>query len=267
MKPRVVFCIVMLFGIYGYAQVGINNTNPKATLDIKATSMTDPASTDGVLIPRIDEFSTTEPSSTQDGMLVFLTGNGIPTKGFYYWDSAVLKWIPLFKSKHFVGELYGGGIVYYVDSDGQHGLIMSLEDLGSNVQWGLYGTDVSNCESYIDGVTNATAILAAGGTASEAAGVCDNYTSGGFTDWYLPSIVELRLIQSAILTINTILVDDGNPLTLPIDMGNGASSTGNYWSSSEQHHTAALKHNFGLFNSTSGSKTQTINKVRAIRAF
>ncbi len=38
---------------------------------------------------------------------------------------------------HFVGELYGGGIVFWVSPDKQHGLIASLHDLddGSGVAW------------------------------------------------------------------------------------------------------------------------------------
>ncbi|MDC7994723.1 tail fiber domain-containing protein [Altibacter sp. HG106] len=77
------------------AQVGIGNTNPNAQLDISATDVSNPANTDGLLIPRIDEFPATNPTAAQDGMLVFITGNGAPSEGFYYWDNGTSSWIVL----------------------------------------------------------------------------------------------------------------------------------------------------------------------------
>lgn len=75
------------------AQVGIGNTDPKANLDITASNSVTPLNTDGILIPKIDNFSATNPTIDQDGMLVFVTGNGTPTKGFYYWDNALISWV------------------------------------------------------------------------------------------------------------------------------------------------------------------------------
>src|SRR4051812_27357641 len=36
---------------------------------------------------------------------------------------------------HRIGERYGGGIIFYVDSDGQHGLVASLADQNPGVPW------------------------------------------------------------------------------------------------------------------------------------
>lgn len=80
------------------AQVGVNNTNPQAQLDISASSVTSPSNEDGILIPRIDNFPATNPTATQDGMMVFATGNGTPTKGFYYWDNGTTSWVSLLGS-------------------------------------------------------------------------------------------------------------------------------------------------------------------------
>ena len=81
------FFFIMLF--FGYlsatAQVGIGNTDPKSALDISASNTATPSNTDGILIPRIDNFPSSNPAADQDGMLVFVTGNGTPTKGFYFW--------------------------------------------------------------------------------------------------------------------------------------------------------------------------------------
>lgn len=72
------------------AQVGINTTDPKAQLDIEAG--TTPSEMDGLLIPRLDEYPTGV-GLDQDGMLVFITGDGSPAKGFYYWDEPNTNWV------------------------------------------------------------------------------------------------------------------------------------------------------------------------------
>jgi len=75
------------------AQVGIGNTDPKASLDISASSLGTPANTDGLLIPRMHEFPVTNPGADQNGMMIFITGAGTPTEGFYYWDNGTTAWV------------------------------------------------------------------------------------------------------------------------------------------------------------------------------
>lgn len=89
---RLIALAILLYGSYLSAQVGIGNTDPKANLDITASNSATPANTDGILIPRIDEFPSTDPGVDQDGMLVFATGNGTPAKGFYYWNNGSTSW-------------------------------------------------------------------------------------------------------------------------------------------------------------------------------
>jgi len=75
-----------------WSQVGIGTTTPEAKLDIRSSNQNSPSNTDGILIPKIDEFPTTNPNAGQDGMLVYVTGLGTPTKGFYFWDGALNAW-------------------------------------------------------------------------------------------------------------------------------------------------------------------------------
>jgi len=85
----------LLFGLYfkGHAQVGVNTTNPQAQLDITASNSATPSNTDGLLIPRIDNFPATSPTATQQGMLVYLTTTvGVNVPGFYYWDNPTTSW-------------------------------------------------------------------------------------------------------------------------------------------------------------------------------
>lgn len=84
----------------GFAQVGIGNTDPKSSLDISSSNASTPSNTDGILIPRIDAFPSSDPGADQDGMLVFLTGNGAPSKGFYYWDQGSTSWTSVGGSSH-----------------------------------------------------------------------------------------------------------------------------------------------------------------------
>ena len=106
------FLCILFFGIYSLssAQVGINNTDPKAALDISAGST--PSATDGILIPRVDEYPTGV-NGDQNGMFVFLTGAGAPAQGLYYWDQASTLWIAVTGAKR-IDELADGKS----DSDG-----------------------------------------------------------------------------------------------------------------------------------------------------
>ena len=61
------------------------------------------------------------------------------------------------------GKLANGGIIVYADTNGLHGLVCSISDLGIG-DW------------------------------NSAKQLCDNYNEGGFSDWRLPTKDELQLI-------------------------------------------------------------------------
>ncbi|MDT0555275.1 tail fiber domain-containing protein [Patiriisocius hiemis] len=92
MKIRLLITLFSLTSVLSYSQVGINTITPQAQLDIVAGNT--PSEKDGILIPRLDEYPTGV-GTNQDGMLVFITGNGTPTKGFYYWDNVGSAWVPV----------------------------------------------------------------------------------------------------------------------------------------------------------------------------
>lgn len=88
MKKLLLMVAIPLLSYIGNAQVGINNTDPKASLDISASNATNPSNTDGVLIPRIEDFPGVNPGTDQQGMMVYLTTtSGSNAPGFYYWDN------------------------------------------------------------------------------------------------------------------------------------------------------------------------------------
>lgn len=166
---------------------------------------------------------------------------------------------------HYIGELYGGGIVVSVwkDSGGtEHGLIASIENLNSsaNVPWttvGFQGVTCPGASNLSDGAANTTAIVAqAGAGTTYAAGLCDAYTGGGFTDWYLPSIYELNAISNAAPIINAILPTGYGPIVTA------------YWSSTEAF--LGVNYAFGAFCVTSSANEYLKSNgimVRAMRKF
>ncbi len=79
-----------------HSQVGISTLNPDAMLDVVASDQRNPSNNDGILIPRVDAFPTTNPTASQHSMLVYLTTTvGANAPGFYYWDNTVTSWLPL----------------------------------------------------------------------------------------------------------------------------------------------------------------------------
>lgn len=167
---------------------------------------------------------------------------------------------------HYIGELYGGGIVFYVYDNGQHGLIAALTDQSTGIRW--YGGSFTNTRARASGpragISNTQLIIANqsgvdGG--SFAATVCNEYSStqGGvaYSDWYLPSLDELSYMYNN--------VGPGNFNGL----GNVAGfSNAVYWSSTEFDQNNAWYFNFG-FGTSMGFVGKNVNTyyVRAARAF
>jgi len=173
-------------------------------------------------------------------------------------------------SGHYVGELYGGGIVFWVTPDGQHGLIASLDDLdgGSGIAWSniLYTEIGASAQSMTDGASNTAAIIAQSGHTSSAAKLCNDYAGGGFNDWYLPSNRELYLLASQDVLIDYILDNDGNGATNGFSQEYAAPTYGRYWSSTEYYGSNAWYYYFVYGYSDVNNKAYTY-RVRAVRAF
>ena len=183
--------MLLLYSSTMYAQVSINADNsspaPSAMLDVKSTSK-------GFLPPRMTTTQRDLISSPATGLTIYnVTKNGNETYNGTSWVS----------NTHYIGESYGGGIVFYVYDNGQHGLIAATADQSTGIRWNG-GSNTHTC-ARADGVgagfKNTSLIIANQGPVDGnafAASVCSSYsvTVGGVTyfGWYLPSLFELSLL-------------------------------------------------------------------------
>jgi len=160
-------------------------------------------------------------------------------------------------TNHYVGESYGGGIVFYIYDGGLHGLIAATADFNTDgIRWyaGTYTHTMALSDGVGAGKANTAIIIANqgyGDGATYAARVCNEYavTVDGITysDWYLPSKHELNLLylQKTVVGISVFY----------------------YWSSTESFEGIAWGQHFDSGNQNIDDKDDYTALVRAIRAF
>jgi uncharacterized protein (TIGR02145 family) len=99
-----------------------------------------------------------------------------------------------------IGMSYAGGIIFYLDSTGSHGLVCAPSDQGS-FEWGCIGTNIPNTSTAVGtGATNTASIVAGCSQRPIAASVCADLVLNGYSDWYLPSRDELQLMINRLRT-------------------------------------------------------------------
>uniref|UniRef100_UPI0040494022 Lcl C-terminal domain-containing protein n=1 Tax=Gelidibacter sp. TaxID=2018083 RepID=UPI0040494022 len=166
-----------------------------------------------------------------------------------------------------VGDFAHGGIVFWVDETGQHGLVCAKQDQSTGVRWyaGTNGNTQARGDGPYAGKANTSIIIAAQVAIGDdgntyAARICNELqiTENGKTygDWYLPSFYELDQISLNKATIDATAIANG---------GSSFASAG-YWSSTENPGDYAYYFNFYDGFPYLDYKTSTY-RVRAIRAF
>ena len=154
---------------------------------------------------------------------------------------------------HNIGDTFGGGIVFYIDGTGQHGLISSTGDQGSCMwEYGITNPGITDT-GIGTGFSNTNTIVSNLGCGhSIAACITRAYSGGGYNDWFLPSRNELLLMQNE------------------KDLIGGFSIT-SYWSSSAEWdnigYTYAQSVYFATGGGAIGNSASNIYNVRAIRSF
>jgi hypothetical protein len=189
---------------------------------------------------------------------------------------------------YIVGESHQGGIIFWVDPEGQHGLIAAKADQneGVGIRWyndiyfatnatadGIYAgaknTDVivaaqasvgfqcaanpapSNCAGPPKVVGNYAALVAAKYSIQEdGTSLCTGLaTEICYGDWYLPSKFELNLLYTAKIAGHV-----------------GGFANNYYWSSTENDFLGAWFQHIRTGSQNSSYKYDTL-RVRAVRAF
>lgn len=117
-----------------------------------------------------------------------------------------------------IGSNYAGGIIFYLDKTGQHGKVCAQYDQSTSATW------------------------------NEATMICNNLTLNGYSDWYLPSKNELRLMYK---NLHTKHLGDFSEY---------------YWSSSEYSSNGAWSFTFGNGGTDFNYKYYAYH-VRVVRAF
>lgn len=101
-----------------------------------------------------------------------------------------------FGKDHYVGEYYGGGIVFHVSDDGQHGLIHAVVD--DYIRKQKKNASYPDTIDFRDGV-GAGSIMTEGVATSKDAGtyadqVFANSQADKISDWFLPTRYDLNLL-------------------------------------------------------------------------
>ncbi|NOY47598.1 MAG: DUF1566 domain-containing protein [Chlorobi bacterium] len=155
-----------------------------------------------------------------------------------------------------IGQFRDGGIVFYVDGTGQHGLVCDITS--QSATWGCKGTLITGADGTAigTGTQNTIDIEAGCTTPGTAADYCANLSLNNFTDWFLPSKDELTEMYNNKATLDITALDKGG-----VVFGNLI-----YLSSSEWDNSFAWIRNFSNGLEIQADKNATLN-FRAIRAF
>jgi len=156
-----------------------------------------------------------------------------------------------------IGQSYQGGIIFWLDDTGQHGLIAATADQSEGITWynGTYRCTGTTGTGLYAGAMNTALIVATqiadNETGNFAAKVCADYTvtvSGvTYGDWYLPSRYELNLLYQQRNAV-------------------GGLASAYYWNSTESGSNFAYGLDLGNGGYINAGKASTF-MVRAIRAF
>lgn len=155
-----------------------------------------------------------------------------------------------------IGDSYAGGKIAYLllpgdvgyTSSVQHGLVAATSDISGSLPFGCSATSVGSTGTSIgSGESNTATIVSACGTGT-AAYQCSNLTMNGYSDWFLPSLNELRKMFDSRAAV-------------------GGYASSQYWSSSQYSTTNAWFVEFGGSGGYSSSTKSTTKKVRPVRKF
>lgn len=171
-----------------------------------------------------------------------------------------------------IGQQAFGGIIFWLDPSGNHGLVAARADNSSGIRWGIMHNSLASGSGIFAGSRNTTLAVVSQAVAFDYAdsGVltCANYAIAAdglsacatfatsaetscYADWYLPSQFELSLLLSQRTLVGNFFNE-------------------NYWSSTETPSGSDPAVNAWLQNVASSravAAKSELHRVRCIRAF
>ena len=158
-----------------------------------------------------------------------------------------------------IGDFYEGGIIFYISTLGDYGIVCAVSDQSNEVDWGCEGIEILGADGTTvgSGKQNTIDILAGCASSGIAADLCANITLNGFDDWYLPSYDQITEMNKNKEVINAKAIVNG---------GTTFNTTDYYWSSTENNAASSFRMSFddGFIGQCSKSTT---HHVRAVRSF
>lgn len=183
-----------------------------------------------------------------------------------------------------IGSKYAGGIVFYIDETGKHGLVCAEKDQGiaswgagdlnsnpnnlSDAQWKALkerrlgtgtalGTGKTNTKIIVEQASWDKSLLSLiRKPAPTAARICAELSLNGYKDWFLPSLDELKLMYQNLYRYKDSGLDGGCRWSSSEDDSNGLNAYV-VWADKQGNPSVHLAEKW-FFN---------VHEVRAVRAF
>jgi len=167
-----------------------------------------------------------------------------------------------------IGDFYNGGIIFWIDETGKHGLVCAKKDQSEGIIWynGTYVETKAKESGILAGKKNTASIIAVqkkprDEKSTYAAWICDELkiteNAKNYDDWYLPGREELDLMyQNKSIIDSTATAKGGSPFDI----------NSFYWSSTESRRGFAIAQGFGSGPQMTFNTNNTF-RVRAVRAF
>jgi len=151
------------------------------------------------------------------------------------------------------GKTYQGGLIFYITTFNNFGLIVAPYDQGykpweNPLNWTPTGANLSYPGG---GQMNTTTIVNILGAGDYAAYLCDTLTINGYSDWYLPNTNEFKSMFDNLFIKNIGNFTDGTI----------------YWTSLEYNNGNAYVSNIGTGHGQSSKGKDSHKHVRAARIF
>jgi hypothetical protein len=123
---------------------------------------------------------------------------------------------------HRVGDLFGGGVIFFVDRTGHHGLICSLSDIVDPKSFQQFSKqDPTKLKGRKDSADLINQVFAVH-KVEHAEELCNkynnsNYGTGVFSDWHLPTLEQLEILFLVKNEVNKALEDFNKAITDPLN--------------------------------------------------